>query len=346
MLMAEQDYKLLRLPIERERPKGLLYHYTSLEGLLGIIESQSIRATHIRYLNDRSELRNAFENRYVEIFTDSINTIYSKYFNSDWFEEMRRYGEKYDRFLVSFTDDDAASKEDSSRAGDRLSQWRAYAKSSGGFSLGFEYEEILADFKRSRPKGTGGNIRVFRCSYGTLEKETIAKDIGKYSADYFSRFRAEKGAAFVEENHRKPDDSEEESINRQAAIKMVAASFAHYSLAASSFKNEAFSEEHEWRIVFVAKREDLLSKHTENPTNPIIRFRSAKLGVIPYMEFPLSLATQSSPLRRIVVGPTPHKEEAVNAVKLLLESKCIKVKTDGSQDGVEVVPSSIPYRDW
>ena len=34
----------------------ILYHYTSLEGLLGIIESKSIWATNVLYLNDASEL--------------------------------------------------------------------------------------------------------------------------------------------------------------------------------------------------------------------------------------------------------------------------------------------------
>jgi len=38
------------------RPDGLLYHYTSSEGLMGILRSNSIFATHIRYLNDTQEL--------------------------------------------------------------------------------------------------------------------------------------------------------------------------------------------------------------------------------------------------------------------------------------------------
>jgi hypothetical protein len=39
------------------KPAGLLYHYTDLRGLLGILESGSIWATHIRFLNDLSESR-------------------------------------------------------------------------------------------------------------------------------------------------------------------------------------------------------------------------------------------------------------------------------------------------
>jgi hypothetical protein len=35
--------------------KDFLYHYTSLEGLKGIINEKAIRPTHIRYLNDETE---------------------------------------------------------------------------------------------------------------------------------------------------------------------------------------------------------------------------------------------------------------------------------------------------
>src|ERR1700722_2139009 len=37
-------------------PPSTLYHYTSGDALLSIINSQRIRATHIRYLNDASEI--------------------------------------------------------------------------------------------------------------------------------------------------------------------------------------------------------------------------------------------------------------------------------------------------
>ena len=39
-------------------------------------------------------------------------------------------------------------------------------------------------------------------------------------------------------------------------------------------------------------------------------------------------------------------EEAEKAVKLLLECKGIFIKSEDHPEGVEVVPSKIPYRDW
>jgi hypothetical protein len=51
-----------------------LYHYTSLEGLLGIIESKSIWATNVLYLNDASELNYSIDlpKGQVDEFKDNI----------------------------------------------------------------------------------------------------------------------------------------------------------------------------------------------------------------------------------------------------------------------------------
>jgi hypothetical protein len=40
---------------------GLLYHYTTQAGLLGVLESKSIWATHMLHLNDSSEVRLGIE---------------------------------------------------------------------------------------------------------------------------------------------------------------------------------------------------------------------------------------------------------------------------------------------
>ena len=53
-LLVDQMVRELEklVPLVRFEPAGVLYHYTSASGLLGILESSTIRATHYRYLND------------------------------------------------------------------------------------------------------------------------------------------------------------------------------------------------------------------------------------------------------------------------------------------------------
>jgi hypothetical protein len=45
----------------RQKPRGLLYHYTSMEALHKIIDHGRVWATDIYYLNDSSEYTNAKE---------------------------------------------------------------------------------------------------------------------------------------------------------------------------------------------------------------------------------------------------------------------------------------------
>ena len=40
-----------------EKPPSILYHYTSQEGLLGIIKNREVWATDISYLNDTKEYK-------------------------------------------------------------------------------------------------------------------------------------------------------------------------------------------------------------------------------------------------------------------------------------------------
>ena len=77
-----------------------------------------------------------------------------------------------------------------------------------------------------------------------------------------------------------------------------------------------------------------------------VRFREGALGLTPYIEIPLHLKTERSPLRRIIVGPTAHMDEGVQAVKMLLNEIGIRQKAEDYPHGVEVVPSQIPFRYW
>jgi hypothetical protein len=44
-----------------QTPAKPLYHYTTQEGLLGIVKNREIWATHTQYLNDRLEYKHALE---------------------------------------------------------------------------------------------------------------------------------------------------------------------------------------------------------------------------------------------------------------------------------------------
>jgi hypothetical protein len=101
---------------------------------------------------------------------------------------------------------------------------------------------------------------------------------------------------------------------------------------ATTLKNEAFFEEKEWRVVVLGSR--------------LVKFRNGALGLTPYIELPLHLKTARSSLRKIVVGPTAHMDEAVQAAKMLLDELGIRQSANDYPEGVEVIPSQIPFRYW
>ena len=66
MAVSSATHGYIREKEEREKAqsvnkRNVLYHYTSLSGLLGIIENKCIWASDIRYLNDSNEFSYTIE---------------------------------------------------------------------------------------------------------------------------------------------------------------------------------------------------------------------------------------------------------------------------------------------
>ena len=110
-----------------ERPTRLLYHYTSLTGLMGIVKSGSLYATDIRFFNDAAEMAHAANLIRCEIVrrTDvyGANTTLLSQFR-EWVSNRLTNGHM--QFVVSFTAN-----------GNILSQWRGYCPKGQGVSIGF-----------------------------------------------------------------------------------------------------------------------------------------------------------------------------------------------------------------
>jgi hypothetical protein len=336
--MAEQDIWKSMIPVEKGRPKGLLYHYTTSEGLLGIIERNHLWATHIRYLNDKSEFQHAFDRLYTDVFVTSFLPGADEVAKVGIPNVMASVMNKTESFLIAFTDDESAHPENCSVPGDRLSQWRSYSRGSVGYCLGFDYDCLYEGWAECSLKRAGGSLWVQRCIYSAAEKAKAAEFVG---SEGLKRLFASKEASvlkFVHENQREPTEQESQIIRDQCISQAVSATTAAYPFHASRLKHEAFCEECEWRHVFHVEREKLIESHRADPGRQIVHFRSGLFGVTPYIEYPLLLATDKSPLRRIVVGPCPHPIEAARALELLLAANGIR--------GVEIAKSEIPYRDW
>ncbi len=101
-----------------------IYHYTTMDGLKGILESGVLWLTNIKYLNDTTELHHGYE---------ILNSLLKK----------------RDCPEVGFTDDTYAFTASFSKDCDSLSQWRAYAK-GGGVAIGFPRSAIWVEANHYR----------------------------------------------------------------------------------------------------------------------------------------------------------------------------------------------------
>ena len=117
-----------------EAPPRLLYHYTDQKGLLGIIETKDIWATHYQCLNDTQEFLYAKElvRKELEMRAStargkerSLLEVMSSALNGPGNEDVNLY-------VASFSEEP-----------DSLPQWRAYGGSTSGFAVGFQCERLV-----------------------------------------------------------------------------------------------------------------------------------------------------------------------------------------------------------
>lgn len=354
-LRSDLHEKLLTRP-HTQMPKTL-YHYTDAAGLLGIVRFGKVWATNSAYLNDASELQ------YAVGLMEGVVLEATKDAKPDSWKDLCRGavlqldsesrdslsdGPQY--FVACFSED-----------GDRLSQWRGYGKSIGGYALGFPFDHPHAIEKRindsqvgktcdeSNPKITVG---FNRCWYDPeKQKELLAKAFGRVLR------RLEEGKVPV-------INPDADLIIKQLGhphhwlprvLKWIPQMFSPY------FKDPAFEDEREWRLVVTVQHSEGSSQdgHDRERTQDdirmdeiaTVRFRSGEYSLVPYIELPVALDAALS-LSRVVVGPTPLPENARAAAMQLLRPKPKWSRTPISApgdrkivcEGKNIVSSKIPFR--
>jgi len=193
------------------RRPSILFHYTSQEGLSGIVRHKALWATKIHYLNDGRELSHAVSlARGVAI--DRLSTEPSR--------KARRLLRAIIERLDLLTDLNVFVCSFSVRR-DQLSQWRGYTRPSDGFSLGIKTKH-LETIARSR------NWRLLNCIYGAAEQKALLSTT--INAEILSMTSA---AA----KHR---------VDMAAYVERAVNGIVGW---APYMKHPSFSEEDEWRLV-------------------------------------------------------------------------------------------------
>lgn len=263
----------------------ILFHYTTASGLLGIISTRKLWATHARFLNDATELQYGIT---------LIRFILSDY-PAHRLPTVRRYNHSAEGpnafpgwhvprpllddvrplfFITCFCEVD-----------DLLSQWRGYSPSETGYSLGFHSYALVEDSFRQE---------LFRVIYDPREQESAVRSVIQRSLE-------------TDRESSKGEWLEDKLI--QLAI---------------CLKHPSFAEEREWRLILHLdlagdRRRQL------RPESLGIRYRSAGRFVVPYVErSPQTMDGRwEEPILHLASvrhGPTSSPDEAREGLEWLLWS--------------------------
>lgn len=304
--MADQPIHPDEPTSDSAKPEGLLYHYTDQKGLLGIIEDKCLWATHSQFLNDLSEYRIVFDALQEKIKAERNDNW------AYWQSRLLSTRQKKGIFVSSF----------SAEQGDSLSMWRGYA-AAGGYSIGFDPLALKVIASALFPSGKKSHVHLDKCIYVDPKDSSLA-----------GRLESEVESAWKERIEKMVESA---SNDLTTALRSLPVNIMEYVKIAALGKHIAFKEENEWRIVIFDEEG---SKSTRT------KFRQSRSMIVPYLEIQWKASGLPNPIRRVFVGPTPNINEAGKAVEMLLERNKIPVKGENCPDGVEVVPSKIPYRNW
>lgn len=190
-------------------PPATLWHYTTQRGLLGILETESLWATKIHYLNDSSEFSHALR------LTDEILDQRIQRAGADQFHRLNAF-----RGSIPRTDSVHVCVASFSEDPDVLSQWRAYGGASGGYAIGFA-SSLLREF------AGGQGFFLIKCKYGEREQRASINDL-------------------IDRCLSEPD---EEPGNPPELPLSSGQFRARLARLAPALKNASFEEEREWRLV-------------------------------------------------------------------------------------------------
>ena len=299
-----------------------LFHYTSDEGLKGIIERDVIWSTNYRYVNDLTEIIYANDILRDEILARlaSANPLIHAVLDAVLNTPDLLVG-AVDVFIACFCEE-----------GDLLSQWRAYGGRGGGYAIG--YRDIAI-----RSKHFGLAYNLYRVNY----EEAQQREIIRHLLDLFCGAVEQLGTGinpatidspvlYSKVDVDKGDVTIESSLPEPLGTLCWCLATAFIRVACC-FKNPNFAIEKEWRIVLFG-----LSERSAVPYN--LKLRTLGATIIPYVELPLF--TKDHPTRpgerdsnfsieKIVYGPGLNPQVTERSIQYLTAKFPQAVPTEPSR---------------
>lgn len=305
-----------------------LYHYTTWSGLLGIINSQSLWATHYKFLNDYSEIV-LFRNKLVSLIIPYVRESYEKFLeefpnkqqqinqnggldrivqhDAEVVVDAQYHATGNEIYILSF-----CGEHNNSYVNDNglLSQWRGYS-SGGGFAIVFDTLKLEQIFEAEASNYEYSAMHLSSVIYSNDEdrlKTALSDDLSVIAEDVRELFNSE-------------------NLNsRENNLK----GYREFVNCVSRYKHCGFEEENEVRAVIlptVIDQEYLNLAMADGSTlkpEKERKFRDKNGEIVPYIEL-FNSAEIELPIKRIIVGPHKEKEARAAALRVMLRNTSIKV---------------------
>lgn len=335
------------------KPPAPLYHYTTGQGMLGLLQGARLWATNAHFLNDPSEIQygtklvqeelegasrqhkedlkkvdsgiEGFWDRWIaKIFVASYRVPEIEKWSKEALRVFEAQGEPY---ITCFCPN-----------GDLLSQWRGYGSAGCGYAVGFDGAK-LAHFTLD---GAAGSAVLRRVIYNEDDQRKIVHswvkaiysgelDLRREIAERFRELRVGKPLAYLLASGKTPEAKQfrDHVADRVAELNRGMEHFTRFlAECLVCFKNPAYHEEAEWRLITFVK--------IGAATTAQMDFRARQDWVIPYVKLAAAGDPARLPVTHIVCGPILEAAPTAKSVSMLAQKL--------GYGEVSVKRSTIPYR--
>ena len=330
------------------------FHYTNIDGVEGIIKSNSIWATHYSFLNDIEEMlrlrkfltkycneeiaslikrlnidekklaeRFPSENHIVGMTRISVENLHGAFLNKQSAEP----------YVASFCS--VAKEDEYVRNNGLLSQWRGYAE--GGYALVFDTKKI-EELVESERYAIPGAL--------ALPSQPILKigEVVYNEVDFVKKFTdeikilKERVCWMAESSFVSPDKIDKRLFNEGTINKMSSSWMPAYMRCVTLYKDEGFKEEKEIRIaVFRIHDKYLKGLSTSKKEIKLRKEKGPYLELFKRQEIKKVKTRYPSDylgIKRIIVGPGVDKEARASKLREFLKK---------NKKNVEITISETPY---
>jgi hypothetical protein len=282
-------------------PRSVLFHYTTAEGLKGIIEENYVRATSAYFLNDSTEITygckilarvlDEWETRH-SLAQNSLSLGLLRELKQSFGEDLPRMNLIHPIYLACFCQDD-----------NLLSQWRAYGQ-AGGYSLGFAIPSDVV-VQGIKPEPDNYTAKWLKVEYDENEQAKKCQVILDAILPVLDDEGVANALRDIEPSPLLGYSNFRTALNDLLLDEII------------GFKNQAFDVEREWRIV--VRRRELLRQGTDDGgyTPPQVYFRASGGFLVPYVK--LVPMAGKLPIACVRSGPTLDKTTAAFALRMFLD---------------------------